>query len=114
MRNQACLALLLAAATVLQGAGQGYRLKDNRRQNPPFELNPPDPSERRSLDLHQGGIIETPSGEWWGFSMQDKSVGPADLFINGQLGGWLALFRPAGEPQALAVDLGEAQHRGSR
>jgi hypothetical protein len=58
------------------GIGQGYRPKDNRRQNPPFELNPPDPSERHSLDLHQGGIIETPSGEWWGFSMQDhNSVG---------------------------------------
>ena len=58
------------------GIGQGYRPKDNRRQNPPFELNPPDPSERLSLDLHQGGIIETPSGEWWGFSMQDhNSVG---------------------------------------
>src|ERR1022692_1047968 len=34
------------------GIGQGYRPKDNRRQNPPFELNPPDPSERLSLDLH--------------------------------------------------------------
>jgi beta-xylosidase len=58
------------------GIGQGYRLKDSRRLNPPFELNPPDSSERRSLDLHQGGIIDTPSGEWWGFSMQDhNSVG---------------------------------------
>jgi xylan 1,4-beta-xylosidase len=58
------------------GIGQGYRLKNNRNQNPPFELNPPDPSERHDLDLHQGGIIETPSGEWWGFSMQDhNSVG---------------------------------------
>jgi xylan 1,4-beta-xylosidase len=76
MRNQFCHALLLAAAAVMQGAGQGYRLKDNRRQNPPFELNPPDRSGRRSLDLHRGGIIETPSGEWWGFSMHDhNSVG---------------------------------------
>ena len=26
--------------------------------------------------MHQGGIIDTPSGEWWGFSMQDhNSVG---------------------------------------
>jgi len=58
------------------GIGQGYRPKDNRRQNPPFELTPPDPSERLSLTLHQGGIIDTPSGEWWGFSMQDhNSVG---------------------------------------
>src|ERR1019366_6572700 len=36
---------------------------------------------------------------------------PADLFIPGYLGGWLALFRLARKPQALAVDLGEAQHR---
>jgi xylan 1,4-beta-xylosidase len=58
------------------GIGQGYRPKDSRRQDPPFELNPPDPGERRSLDLHQGGIIDTVSGEWWGFSMQDhNSVG---------------------------------------
>ena len=58
------------------GIGQGYRLKDSRRQNPPFELQSAGSSERRSLDLHQGGIVETPSGEWWGFSMQDhNSVG---------------------------------------
>jgi len=58
------------------GIGQGYRLKDNRTQDPPFELNPPDPSESHDLDLHQGGIIETQTGEWWGFSMQDhNSVG---------------------------------------
>ncbi len=58
------------------GVGQGYRLKDSRRQEPPFALTPPDPSERLSLTLHQGGIIDTPSGEWWGYSMQDhNSVG---------------------------------------
>jgi xylan 1,4-beta-xylosidase len=58
------------------GIGQGYRLKDSRRQDPPFELNPPDSRDRLSLTLHQGGIIDTPSGEWWGFSMQDhNSVG---------------------------------------
>jgi hypothetical protein len=39
-------------------------------------INPPDSSERLSLTLHQGGIVDTPSGEWWGFSMQDhNSVG---------------------------------------
>ncbi|MCL6544954.1 MAG: glycoside hydrolase 43 family protein [Bryobacteraceae bacterium] len=58
------------------GIGQGYRLKDSRRQQPPFELIPPDPGERLSLTLHQGGIIDTPTGEWWGYSMQDhNSVG---------------------------------------
>jgi xylan 1,4-beta-xylosidase len=58
------------------GIGQGYRPKNSRNQAPPYELNPPDSSERLSLTLHQGGIIETPSGEWWGYSMQDhNSVG---------------------------------------
>ena len=58
------------------GIGQGYRLKDNRRRTPPFELNSPDADSRRSLTLHQGGIVDTVGGEWWGFSMQDhNSVG---------------------------------------
>jgi xylan 1,4-beta-xylosidase len=57
------------------GIGQGYRLKDSRRQDPPFELNPPYSSERLSLALHQGGIIDTPSAEWWGFSIQDHNSG---------------------------------------
>jgi xylan 1,4-beta-xylosidase len=57
------------------GIGQGYRPK-GRAQNPPFEVNPPDLSAGHSLDLHQGGIVDTPSGEWWGLSMQDhNSVG---------------------------------------
>jgi xylan 1,4-beta-xylosidase len=58
------------------GIGQSYRFKDFRQRTPPFELNPPRPEERFSLTLHQGGIIDTPSGEWWGYSMQDhNSVG---------------------------------------
>jgi beta-xylosidase len=52
------------------GIGQSYRL---RRQTPPFEISPPNPSERASLTLHQGGIIDTVKGEWWGFSMQDHN-----------------------------------------
>ena len=55
------------------GIGQSYRL---RRQTPPFEITPPNAGERASLTLHQGGIIDTVKGEWWGFSMQDhNSVG---------------------------------------
>jgi len=53
------------------GIGQSYRL---RRQTPPFEITPPNPSERASLTLHQGGIIDTVKGEWWGFSMQDHNA----------------------------------------
>jgi hypothetical protein len=58
------------------GIGQGYRLKEPRRAAPPFELNAPNPAPQFSLTLHQGGIIDTVSGEWWGYSMQDhNSVG---------------------------------------
>lgn len=57
------------------GIGQGYRPK-GRRNGPPMEANPPDPSQSKDLDLHQGGIVQTQTGEWWGFAMQDhNSVG---------------------------------------
>jgi len=43
---------------------------------PPFEFWGPDPAAKHSLAMHQGGIIQTPAGEWWGFSMMDfNSVG---------------------------------------
>jgi beta-xylosidase len=55
------------------GLALGYRL---RSPAPPFTLSPPDPSARGRLSLHQGGIVDTPAGEWWGFSMMDaNSVG---------------------------------------
>ncbi|MEO7187897.1 MAG: glycoside hydrolase 43 family protein [Sphingomicrobium sp.] len=44
--------------------------------NPPFELSPPGPVASHNLAMHQGGIVQTPAGEWWGFSMMDfNSVG---------------------------------------
>jgi beta-xylosidase len=45
-------------------------------RKPPFEFWGPDPAAKHSLAMHQGGIIQTPAGEWWGFSMMDfNSVG---------------------------------------
>lgn len=45
-------------------------------QEPPFELTPADPASRDRLSLHQGGVVQTPEGEWWGFSMYDaNSIG---------------------------------------
>lgn len=39
-----------------------------------YSLSPP--SMDHGMTLHQGGIIDTPTGEWWGYSMQDhKSLG---------------------------------------
>ena len=58
------------------GIGQSYRFRTQRQYAPPFEILAPNPAESASLTLHQGGIIDTLSGEWWGFSMQDhNSVG---------------------------------------
>jgi xylan 1,4-beta-xylosidase len=43
---------------------------------PPFKTWGPDPAAKHSLAMHQGGIVQTPEGEWWGFSMMDfNSVG---------------------------------------
>lgn len=43
---------------------------------PPFTLDKPAPPADHSLAMHQGGIVKTPEGEWWGFSMMDaNSVG---------------------------------------
>jgi len=45
-------------------------------RKPPFEFWGPDPAAKHSLAMHQGGIIQTPASEWWGFSMMDfNSVG---------------------------------------
>ena len=58
------------------GIGQGWRPAGRGRTAGAFKNNPPDLSERLSLDIHQGGIVQTQKGEWWGFSMMDhNSVG---------------------------------------
>jgi beta-xylosidase len=44
------------------------------RQN--FSIYPSRPTAKHRATLHQGGIVLTPAGEWWGFSMMDaNSVG---------------------------------------
>jgi len=56
----------------------GYRLDPQQQGEAPavFKLTGPDPSARGRVALHQGGIIDTPTGEWWGFSMMDaNSIG---------------------------------------
>ncbi len=55
------------------GLALGYRLRGSA---PPFVLAPPDTAARGRLSMHQGGIVDTPAGEWWGLSMMDaNSVG---------------------------------------
>lgn len=55
------------------GLVQGYRAN---AKAPPFEITPPDPKRRGWGSLHQGGVVQTAAGEWWGFSMYDaNSIG---------------------------------------
>jgi len=57
------------------GIGTGYRMSGARRDNP-FDLAPLNENHVGSITLHQGGIVQIQSGEWWGFSMMDhNSVG---------------------------------------
>jgi xylan 1,4-beta-xylosidase len=51
------------------GLAEGNRMVGDK-------IRPANPSSRGRLSLHQGGIIQTSSGQWWGFSMMDyNSVG---------------------------------------
>jgi beta-xylosidase len=56
------------------GLAEGYRLQG--RTGLPFKVIPPNTADRGRMSLHQGGVVDTPGGEWWGFSMMDyNSVG---------------------------------------
>jgi len=56
------------------GLAEGYRLGPGKE--PPYAIIPPSKEERGRVSLHQGGVLDTPSGEWWSFSMMDyNSVG---------------------------------------
>ncbi len=58
------------------GQGNGWRLRGMGRGGPGFELSLPNPQQMGAIPLHQGGIVQTPAGEWWGFSMMDhNSIG---------------------------------------
>ena len=54
------------------GLAYGYRLR-NEHAGAPFIVNPPDTTDGGRLDLHQGGLVQTTTGEWWGFSMMDNN-----------------------------------------
>jgi len=57
------------------GIGTGWGMVNNRK-GPPFELVPPVENFVGRIPLHQGGIVQIQSGEWWGWSMMDhNSVG---------------------------------------
>lgn len=57
------------------GIGTSWQLRDYRN-GPPFRLIPPLVNHTGCITLHQGGIVQIQSGEWWGWSMMDhNSVG---------------------------------------
>jgi beta-xylosidase len=57
------------------GLRQGHRVRGNGT-GPELVVTPGNPTARGTMSMHQGGIVQTPAGEWWGFSMMDaNSVG---------------------------------------
>ena len=57
------------------GLREGNRVRGNGTI-PQLAVTPGNPTSRGHMSLHQGGIVRTPSGEWWGFSMMDaNSIG---------------------------------------
>ena len=47
-----------------------------RGENQTFVVTPSEPNAGGGLTLHQGGIVDTPSGQWWSIIMQDHgSIG---------------------------------------
>lgn len=57
------------------GLRQGHRVKNNGN-SPDIVVMAGNPRARGTMSMHQGGIVRTPAGEWWGFSMMDaNSVG---------------------------------------
>lgn len=65
------------------GTKRGYRVNDGimwqEKMHAPgdkFDVWKPLEYSYAAAPLHQGGIIDLPNGEWWGFSMLDfRSVG---------------------------------------
>lgn len=55
----------------------GWRLSTFRpplTTKPPYTMLPPDPSAVGRMAIHQGTIIDTPTGEWWGLSMGEENA----------------------------------------
>jgi len=55
------------------GLAEGYRLKGLGRTSPPFNVNLPNTRDGGRMSMHQGGIIDTKTGQWWGFSMMEHN-----------------------------------------
>jgi xylan 1,4-beta-xylosidase len=57
------------------GVSTSYRIW-NLKGGPPFKIEPPSKNYAGCISMHQGGIVQTQTGEWWGFSLMDfNSIG---------------------------------------
>ena len=50
---------------------EDFGLVEGNRLTRENKIRPANPSSRGRLSLHQGGIVRTAGGEWWGYSMMD-------------------------------------------
>lgn len=55
------------------GVGTSWQVRDYRN-GPPFNINKPNENYVGCITLHQGGIIQTQTGDWWGWSMIDHNA----------------------------------------
>jgi beta-xylosidase len=56
------------------GVPTGNSLRVSRRRGgPTFEIAKNDPNDGGGLTVHQGGIVDTPDGQWWSVIMQDHN-----------------------------------------
>ncbi len=67
--------IALISAEENYGFGTGWRMGRTSLRMP-FDLKPPQPNVVGSVTQHQGGLVQTQTGEWWAFTMMDfNSVG---------------------------------------
>ena len=93
------------------GIPEGNRL-GNPREGDLFPIRPPNPESVGRMSLHQGGVVDTPQGAWWGFSMMDyNSVGRLTCLspVTWQ-DGW-PYFGLPGNLRAHPAHLGQTRHR---
>ena len=56
------------------GTGNGWRIAGmGWGEFGEFDLHPPQRHQMGAIPLHQGGIVDTPAGEWWAVSMTDQN-----------------------------------------
>ncbi|HEX5154177.1 MAG TPA: glycoside hydrolase 43 family protein [Parafilimonas sp.] len=55
------------------GVGTSWQSRDYKN-GPPFKLISPATNYVGCITLHQGGIVQTQTGEWWGWSMMDHNA----------------------------------------